>query len=51
MKNYIVAYAEVQSLLDEYTTYILGKQLPVKEGLAELKELADEAIQGKLAER
>lgn len=50
-EEYIVAYAEVQSLLDEYTTYILGKQLPVKEGLAELKELADEAIQEKLAER
>lgn len=49
-EEYIVAYSQVQSLLDDYTRYILGREMSVEEGLAELKELADEAIIEKLEE-
>lgn len=50
-EEYIVAYAEVQRVMEEYTDYILGKQMNVKDGLAEMKLFADEAIKNKLAER
>lgn len=50
-EKYIVGYADVQSLLDEYTSYILGRKMNVKDGLAELKTLADEAIEEKLSTR
>ena len=49
-EEYIVAYSQVQSLLDDYTRYILGREISVEEGLAELKEFADEAILEKLEE-
>ena len=49
-EEYIVAYSQVQSLLDDYTRYILGREISVEEGLAELKEFADEAIMEKLEE-
>ena len=44
-EEYIVGYSEVASLVDEYTDYILSGEMPVEEGLAELNETADEAIE------
>ena len=44
-EEYIVGYSEVASLVDEYTDYILSGEMPVEEGLAELNEAADEAIE------
>lgn len=49
-EEYIVAYSEIASLLDEYTDYILSGEIPVEEGLAQLNELANEAIAEKLNE-
>lgn len=46
-EEYIVAYSEIASLLDEYTDYILSGSMSVEDGLAELNELANEAIEDK----
>lgn len=40
----VVAYSEIATLLDEYTNYILSREMGVKEGLAELNKYANEAI-------
>ena len=44
-EEYIVGYSAVASLLDEYTDLILSGQVSVEDGLAELNELANEAIE------
>ena len=44
-EEYITGYSEVTSLLVQYTNYILGGEMSVKDGLAELNTLADEAIE------
>ena len=44
-EDYIVAYAEIQSIVDEYTMYALNGEMTVEEALAEMKDLADEAIE------
>lgn len=43
-EDYIVAYAEIQELIDEYTMYVVNGEMTAKEALAEMKTLADEAI-------
>lgn len=43
-EDYIVAYAELQALVDEYTMYVVNGEMTVEEALAEMKELGDEAI-------
>ncbi len=43
-EDYIVAYADIQSIVDEYTMYVLNGEMTVDEALAEMKTLADEAI-------
>ena len=44
-ENYIVAYSEIQSIVDEYTMYALNGEMTVEAALAEMKLLADEAIE------
>lgn len=44
-EDYIVAYAEIQSIVDEYTLYVLNGEMTVADALAEMKLLADEAIE------
>ncbi len=41
----ITAYSEIASLVDEYTDYILSGEMPVEAGLADLNQLANEAIE------
>lgn len=41
----IVAYAELQSLVDEYTMYVLNGEMTAEEATAEMKMLGDEAIE------
>jgi len=43
----IVAYSKIASLVDEYTDYILSGSMTVKDGLAKLNKLANEAIEEK----
>ena len=43
-EDYIVAYSELQSLVDEYTMYVLNGEMTVEAALAEMKTLGDEAI-------
>lgn len=40
----ITAYTEIAALVDEYTDYILSRQMTVEDGLAQLNEAANEAI-------
>ena len=44
-EDYIAAYAEIQSIVDEYTMYVLNGEMTVADALADMKELADEAIE------
>lgn len=44
-EEYIVAYSEITSLTNEYYDIIKTGQMSVEEGLAELEELANEAIE------
>lgn len=44
-EDYIVAYAEIQSIVDEYTMYVVNGEMTVADALANMKELADEAIE------
>lgn len=44
-EDYIVAYAELQALVDEYTMYVLNGEMSVEDALAEMKLLGDEAIE------
>lgn len=44
-EDYIVAYADIQSLVDEYTMYVLNGEMTVEQAMAEMKTLADEAIE------
>lgn len=44
-EDYIAAYAEIQSIVDEYTMYVLNGEMTVADALANMKELADEAIE------
>ena len=41
----ITAYTEIAALVDEYTDYILSRQMTVEDGLAELNEAANTAIE------
>jgi len=44
----IVAYAEIQTILQEYTDYILNGSMSIEDGLAEMNELCNEAIEEKM---
>lgn len=44
-EDYIVAYTDLQSLVDEYTMYVLNGEMTVEDALAEMKLLGDEAIE------
>ena len=44
-EDYIVAFAAIQSIVNEYTMYALNGEMSVEDALAEMKELADEAIE------
>ena len=44
-EDYIVAYAEIQKIVNEYTMYVLNGEMTVADALADMKELADEAIE------
>ena len=44
-EDYIVAYTEMQKLVDEYTMYVLNGEMTVEDALAEMKQLGDEAIE------
>ncbi|PNV60111.1 hypothetical protein C0033_20865 [Clostridium sp. chh4-2] len=43
-EDYIVAYADIRSLVDEYTKYVLNGEMTVDDALAELQENAQKAI-------
>ena len=40
----ITAYNAIATLVDEYTDYILSREMTVEQGLAELNEAANDAI-------
>ena len=44
-EDYIVAYSELQGLVDEYTMYVINGEMSVADALAEMKLLGDEAIE------
>ena len=44
-EDYIVAYTDMQKLVDEYTMYVLNGEMTVEDALAEMKQLGDEAIE------
>lgn len=44
-EDYIVASSEIDNILSEYTMYVLNGEMTVKDALAEMKLLADEAIE------
>lgn len=43
-EDYIVAFSEIQSLIEEYTKYVINGEMSVDEAMSSLKTLADEAI-------
>lgn len=43
-KIIFVAYADIRSLVDEYTKYVLNGEMTVDDALAELQENAQKAI-------
>ncbi len=43
-EDYITAYADIRSLIDEYTKYVLNGEMTVDDALAELQENAQKAI-------
>lgn len=43
-EDYIVAFSEIQSLIEEYSTYVFNGEMSVEEAMAEMKIYADEAI-------
>lgn len=43
-EDYIVAFTEIQSIIDEYTVYVLTGEMTAANALAEMKTLADQAI-------
>ncbi len=45
----ITAFAEITELVEEYTTYILSREMTVEDGLAELNQYANDAIAEALA--
>jgi len=44
-EDYIVAYSELQALVDEYTMYVVNGEMSAEDALAEMKMLGDEAIE------
>ncbi|MBQ2834439.1 MAG: extracellular solute-binding protein [Clostridia bacterium] len=44
-EDYIVAYSELQALVDEYTMYVVNGEMSAEDALAEMKLLGDEAIE------
>lgn len=44
-EEFITGYSEIASYLDEYTDYILSGQMSVEDGLQELNDYANQAIQ------
>lgn len=44
-EDYIVAYAELQSIYEEYALYALNGEMSVSDAVAQIKQLADEAIE------
>ena len=43
-EDYIVAFSEIQSLIEEYSKYVFNGEMTVDDALNEMKELADQAI-------
>lgn len=43
-EDYIVAFSEIQSLVEEYTKYVINGEMTVDEAMTNLKTLADQAI-------
>lgn len=43
-EDYIVAFSEIQSLIDEYSKYVFNGEMTVDDAFNEMKELADQAI-------
>lgn len=44
-EDYIVGYADIQSIVDEYTMYVLNGEMTVEDAMTEMKTLADAAIE------
>ena len=44
-EDYIVAYSDLQALVDEYTMYVVNGEMTAEDALAEMKLLGDEAIE------
>lgn len=43
-EDYIVAFAEIQSIIDEYSQYVFTGEMTVDEAVVKMKKLADDAI-------
>ncbi len=43
-EDYIVAFPEIQSIIDEYSQYVFTGELTVDQAVVEMKKLADDAI-------
>jgi len=43
-EDYIVAFPEIQTLIEEYSKYVFNGEMTVDDAMAELKTLADQAI-------